>query len=117
MTPTRASELVLTHDQDGYPTDEMLASIRGFVIERVEDAAWLLDAIAPHWWHPEMFRRTKRPFRAWRGGPLRHRWTVSTGGWSGNESIISALEENHMFWAVAWVQSRRGGHYIFEAKR
>ena len=38
--------------------------------------------------------------------------SVSTGGWSGNESIIGAMKENtdylYTFIAFAW---RRGGHY------
>ena len=38
---------------------------------------------------------------------------ISTGGWSGNEDVIWAVKENHMFWALYWQQSKRGGHYIF----
>lgn len=42
------------------------------------------------------------------------RYTFSTGGWSGNEDLIRAMEQNWMIWSLTWVQSRRGGHYIFE---
>lgn len=38
---------------------------------------------------------------------------ISTGGWSGNEDVIYAMMDNHMFWGMFWNQSRRGGHYIF----
>ena len=37
-----------------------------------------------------------------------------TGGWSGNEELIGALERNQVFWAFCWYQSTRGGHYIFK---
>jgi hypothetical protein len=39
---------------------------------------------------------------------------ISTGGWSRNEDLIGAMERHRIFWAVCWMQSRRGGHYIFE---
>lgn len=44
------------------------------------------------------------------------RYTISTGGWSGNETLIGAMQDNYLFWATCWVQSRRGGHYVFEVK-
>lgn len=43
-------------------------------------------------------------------------YELSTGGWSGNEELIEALRKNRMFWISCWVQSRRGGHYIFEIR-
>ena len=42
---------------------------------------------------------------------------LSTGGWSGNESMIHALESNTMIWIIYWKQSSRGGHYIFEKRK
>ncbi|MDP2727320.1 MAG: hypothetical protein Q8P59_07225 [Dehalococcoidia bacterium] len=41
---------------------------------------------------------------------------LSTGGWSGNESLIEAMRRNFIFWGMSWVKSERGGHYWFEIK-
>lgn len=39
---------------------------------------------------------------------------VSTGGWSGNEEIIDAMQEAHMglLWHQVWQMTKRGGHYM-----
>lgn len=42
------------------------------------------------------------------------KFTLHTGGWSGNESLVHALMDNVLFVAFCWVSSRRGGHYEFE---
>ncbi len=39
---------------------------------------------------------------------------LHTGGWSGNEDIISSLKSNTMFWMICWQKSVRGGHYYFK---
>lgn len=54
------------------------------------------------------------PDRWWTEGDILH---LSTGGWSGNESLIYAMQENRMFWAICWESSRRGGHYTFDLSR
>lgn len=41
-------------------------------------------------------------------------WKFATGGWSGNEEIITAIEQNYFFMAVCWYLSKRGGLYWFE---
>ena len=38
---------------------------------------------------------------------------LATGGWSGNESVIEALQSNLCFWGFSWVQSIRGGGHSF----
>jgi len=42
---------------------------------------------------------------------------LHTGGWSGNENIISTIEDNFIFWAMSWQATRRGGHYYFRIER
>lgn len=39
---------------------------------------------------------------------------LTTGGWSGNEEIISALQSNHLFWSTCWEKSERGGYFEFK---
>ena len=39
-----------------------------------------------------------------------------TGGWSGNEDVIDALEHNPLFFVLYWKKSVRGGSYYFRIK-
>lgn len=39
---------------------------------------------------------------------------ISTGGWSGNEDILSALQDNIGFWTRYWCEVHRGGLFIFK---
>ena len=100
-------------DDDGYPTDEALQIVEAW---HWTDAAGWFNFIHSIW-HLASW--------GWAEGPTDHeykkdtqvyRFDVSTAGWSGNESIIAAMQRNEMMWHLNWVQSRRGGHYIFELK-
>lgn len=92
-------------DEDGYPTEDELEYIAKYPYQ--SGFKPLMAEIRKMWNYAECGYWTEKPDDI---------YEISTAGWSGNESIISALQENRMFWALCWVQSRRGGHYIFEVK-
>jgi len=98
-------------DEDGYPTDDALAIVE--LWPYTDEKGWFtfIESI----WAMKHF--------GWSEGVEPHDWDkdknvylyeLSTAGWSGNESIIRAMEHNGFLWHQVWVQSRRGGHYIFE---
>jgi len=39
---------------------------------------------------------------------------LHTGGFSANEDVIEALQDNMMFWLMWWWKTERGGHYYFK---
>jgi hypothetical protein len=97
-------------DEDGYPTTECLDIIR---IWHWSDPSGYLQFIKSVWFYSNIRwneRDEEHDFKK----KMVHRHYISTCGWSGNESIIKAMQENEMMWHFNWVQSRRGGHYIFE---
>ena len=93
-------------DEDGYPTEIALEIIERWHWLRPRE---LFDFIKSIWWMPDW---------GWHENIEGENTTlnISTAGWSGNESIIYSLKKTEHIWSVNWVQSRRGGHYIFEIK-
>ena len=95
-------------DDDGYPTDEALDLIAKW---DVKDITGWFEFVQSLWaltdWKIEDATDdiSDRPVT---------RYTMSTGGWSDNEDLIHAMQQNWLLWNLTWVQSRRGGHYIFE---
>ena len=51
-------------------------------------------------------------FFVWKGEVLE----LHTGGWSGNEDIIRALQRNKAFWKLL-EKEEAGGHYYFKLKK
>ena len=98
-------------DVDGYPTDEALDLIKNW---SYEDKKGCFDFIKSLWYYPEYINEEKAEDEIF--GHSVTRYNISTVGWSGNESIINSLSNNYIIWSSTWVQSRRGGHYIFEVK-
>lgn len=98
---------------DGYPTESTLKKITKWNVMKL-GCLPLLRAIKPIWAYSEAGYFTENP-------PTKDGFTgtdeitfkLSTAGWSGNEDIISALEENTLFWAFCWYSSQRGGYHEF----
>lgn len=97
-------------DIDGYPTRDCLRAIE---IWDWEDASGWFEFIKSVWhlaswgWHEAEVKDDN-------SSKTLRQYNISTAGWSGNEDIIEAMMKNNMLWSFCWVQSRRGGHYIFE---
>jgi len=108
MFPSIPSLPAVLHDETGeYPSDEALEFIKKFDCAKYGCLA-LAEFIRDVWWAAEWGYLMK--------GKRMKRLYLSTGGWSGNEYIISALQDNYIFWTICWRQTRRGGHYIFEIR-
>lgn len=99
-------------DDDGYPTEELLARIAAWEWQRFGELVDLLPSI---WKYAEAGYFEIGEIRE--EGEPRKRLHLSTAGWSGNESIIQALQRNRLFWLVGFEEHRRGGHYIFDLER
>lgn len=96
-------------DEDDYPTDEALTVIRR---HPADDLAGLMEHVRACWIYEDYWREEDVTDDV-DECPLR-RYHVATGGWSGHEDAINALSENYVSWSLLWVQSNRGGKYIFE---
>jgi len=100
-------------DDDGYPTDAALNVIK---LWSPDDPKGWFEFIKSIWWSPDWGWGEKEEDHDWDKGKFVYRYYLSTGGWSGNESIIRAMEENYIMWTLKWYSSKRGGHYVFELK-
>lgn len=104
-------------DADGYPTDEELKRIEEWPFEAGLREWFAYIKAAGHYWPKGIFgwceadhdadELFSRPY---------HAYYVSTGGWSGNESIIDAMQKNFVCWQLTWYSHRRGGHYEFRVR-
>lgn len=103
-------------DEDGYPTKEALDKIANW--PHTDGWAELLAFVRELWAYNEYWQEEKNvtTIDIPNYKVVADVYRVSTIGWSGNESLIMALQENWMFWTFCWQQSNRGGHYIFHVK-
>lgn len=96
-----------------YPTEDALARIaKAEPREALElaERAWHWDG----WVTRELSAHEGYVVHA---EPDREYLRFATGGWSGNEDIIAALEDNLMVRAMCWRLSARGGLHVYELPR
>jgi hypothetical protein len=102
-------------DHNGYPTEKTLERIQNFnplnplKEDTFKDVFEFVEYLCGNWvngYPPEWNKET---------GCLQ----LSTGGWSGCESVIAALKATPFpsFWTLYWYQSRVGGHFWFKVRR
>lgn len=98
-------------NEDKYPTKAELKFIREFECVK-KPVGELIDYIERIWWASEWGFKVKDGKDI-----LRKKCKIlelHTGGWSGNEDIMRALQKNKWFEMFYWQESRRGGHYKYE---
>jgi hypothetical protein len=89
--------------KDEYPTDQELETIRQWQVLNLEQYHLFMAFIKLSWTYSDCGYWEQEG----------DKYMLYTGGWSGNESIIDAMQNNHIFWAFYWELSERGGHYVF----
>lgn len=93
-------------DAEGYPEEKELRMIRKW---DVKDFPALLQFIEERWCYNDFIKRNAIKER----NSLYLEWTLITGGWSGNESLVSALLGNRLFEMAWYYEWRRGGKHVF----
>lgn len=101
-------------DEDGYPTEFALWSIQSFDYSNPAGFFDLIEKI----WYMKSFGFHREPLVDDANGKtnIGEKVFLSTAGWSGNESVIQAMQNNLILWQTTWKVSRIGGHYEFEYK-
>lgn len=96
------------YDELGYPSEEALDEIQKWPIG--ENWNMLLARVEELWSYESYVSRDEEKEH---NKHISH-WRFVTGGWSGNESLIGALQENRLFWRTCWWLSQRGGAHEFK---
>lgn len=92
-------------DKYGYPTATAIKRIETWTAE--QDYIHLMAFVDALWTYKDCFIID----------PYNQIYTLRTAGWSGNETLISALKMNTAFWSLCWVSSHRGGKHVFEIRQ
>ena len=97
-------------DSDGYPTEEFLNYIEHCGFNEIKE---LLLNLGKAWYYPEAYRISETKPEEVVDNEKPGTWIrMATLGWSGNESIVYALEKNPIA-RIYWYMSMRGGLSIY----
>jgi hypothetical protein len=94
-----------------YPTDLELETIEKWECKNTQGFIDLVEFVISIWWCQYGVSWTKKKVKAKYGNDY-YKFNISTGGWSGNESIISSLQRN-FFYPFCFYSHFTGGHYEF----
>lgn len=99
-------------DEDGYPTKEVLEQLKDCdgwrAFEILKEGWWMADMGISYELKPE----EKALIEPLEYGSPRKYMRLATLGWSGNESLIEAFEQN-IWWFMTFRLHAYGGLYIF----
>lgn len=88
---------------DSYPTEAILVNLS--TSNAKQNHRDMLELVKSIWHYPDFVQVDTDTY------------TFRTGGWSGNESLIDALQQNALFWSFCWEMSARGGVHVFKVKQ
>lgn len=103
------------NDSDGYPTELTLEALKGWPYP---DPTGALDFMAAAWHWPHLVTRELKAAEreVCHADPGEAFIRFATGGWSGNEDLIAAFEQN-LNYMLSWELSGSGGLHIFKYKQ
>ena len=97
-------------DDEGYPTEEYLKFIKDFTNETMPIIDFVLGVLQNGWYFGDWGFKLGKKYKGIR------KLELHTGGWSGNEEIISAIKSNIWLthFKMKYVKWHIGGHFHFE---
>lgn len=96
-----------------YPSANELRKIRDWAFDQPDSFLMFMNYVRSvgYYWSVGQYWPLQNPFGWFHRGRT---YRIATGGWSGNECIISSMKDNWIFWSVCWQSSRRGGWHVFK---
>ena len=96
-------------DEEGYPTEEYLQFIRDYTNETMPIMDFV-EILQDGWHFSDWGFKLHRKYAG------KRKLELHTGGWSGNEEIISAIVNNVYLtsFKMKYKKWHTGGHYYFE---